>query len=400
MFKFLKEKLKGAVSSFKKKAEEESVEKESSIQEVREHIKESVEEKVDKEEKKGFFSFFKKKKPELLEEKKRKEKKEEAIVKEEKIILEEPPKVEKEVKKRIEEEVVKEEKKLGIFGKIKEKVITKRISEEKFNELFEELELVLLENNVAFEVVEKLKEDLKKSLVDKPILRKEMDGLIETSLKNSIDGLFIDGFDIIGKIKEKKPYIIVFVGINGSGKTTTLAKIANLLLENKKTCVIAAADTFRAASIQQLEEHGKKLGVKIIKHDYGSDAGAVAFDAIKHAEAKNIDVVLIDTAGRLHSNKDLMREMEKIVRVAKPDLKLFVGEAITGNDCIIQSIEFDKAIGIDGIILTKADVDEKGGTMISVSYITGKPILYLGYGQLITDLKKFNKDIIIKNLGF
>ena len=202
------------------------------------------------------------------------------------------------------------------------------------------------------------------------------------------------------KIKyEEKPFVIAFFGINGSGKTTTIAKIADLLKKNKISCVLAASDTFRAASIEQLQIHADKLGIKLIKHDYGSDPAAVAFDAVKHAKAKKIDVVLIDTAGRLHNQANLMEELKKIVKVAKPNLKLFVGESIAGNDCIEQAQKFNEIIGIDGIILTKADVDEKGGAAISVSYITKKPIIYLGVGQEHSDLKEFEPNTIIESLG-
>ena len=229
--------------------------------------------------------------------------------------------------------------------------------------------------------------------------RGKVEETIEEALKKSIEGLFVDDFDLEKEIKKKKPYVIVFFGINGSGKTTSIARLAYLLKEKGLKCVMAAADTFRAAAIQQLEEHGKKLDIKVIKHDYGSDPAAVAFDAIKHAEAKGLDIVLVDTAGRMHSNMDLIREMEKIVRVSKPDLKIFVGEAITGNDCIEQASIFNSAIGIDGIILTKQDIAEKGGASVSVSYITKKPIIYMGVGQDYKDLIKFDKEKIIKGLG-
>jgi len=162
----------------------------------------------------------------------------------------------------------------------------------------------------------------------------------------------------------------------------------NLFKKNGLKCVIAASDTFRAAAIQQLQEHADKLGVKMIKHDYGADPAAVAFDAIKYAEANRADVVLIDTAGRLHSNVNLMDEMKKVVRVAKPDLKIFIGESITGNDCVEQAKKFNEAIGIDGIILAKADLDDRGGAAISVSFVTKKPILYIGTGQGYDDLSR------------
>ena len=258
----------------------------------------------------------------------------------------------------------------------------------------------MLENNVAVEVIEKIKNDLKEDLVNKKIPRKSLDIKVISSLKKSIEDLFdVKQINLIKEISKKKPYIIAVIGINGSGKTTTLAKIAHLFQQNKLEPVVAACDTFRAAAIQQLEEHTKKLGVKLIKHDYGSDPAAVAFDAVKHAQSKNKDVVLIDTAGRLHSDKNLMQELEKIIRVAKPDLKIFVGESIAGNDVVEQVKYFNDKVGIDAIILAKADIDEKGGAAISVSYITGKPILYLGTGQSYDDLTEFSKDKLIEQIG-
>ena len=292
-------------------------------------------------------------------------------------------------------------KEKGFFGKVKEKIVTKKLSYEKFENLFSDLEITLMENNVALEVIEKIKSDLEKNLVEKPIKRTKIEEIIKESLKNSIDDLFkVEEINLLRKIKyEEKPFVIAFFGINGSGKTTTIAKIANLLKEKKFSCVLAASDTFRAASIEQLQIHADKLGIKLIKHDYGSDPAAVAFDAIKHAKAKNIDVVLIDTAGRLHSNINLMDELKKIVKVSKPNLKLFIGESIAGNDCVEQAKTFNEAVGIDGIILAKADIDEKGGAAISVSYITKKPIMYLGTGQKYEDLKEFDPNLIVEGLG-
>ena len=290
--------------------------------------------------------------------------------------------------------------KKGFFGRIAEAISTKKISADEFQNLFWELEVVLLENNVAVEVIEKIKEDLARSLVDTPIPRGKVEQQITQALRTSIhDVLSLKSIDLVAKAREKKPFIITFVGVNGSGKTTTIAKVAHLLLEQKLSVVLAAGDTFRAAAIDQLDMHAKKLGVKIVKHDYGADPAAVAFDAIKHAQAKHIDVVLIDTAGRLHSNINLVDEMKKIIRVAKPDMKIFVGESITGNDCVEQAQQFDEAIGIDGIILTKADVDEKGGAAISVSYVTKKPILYLGMGQEYADLVPFDGEQILNSIG-
>jgi fused signal recognition particle receptor len=175
--------------------------------------------------------------------------------------------------------------------------------------------------------------------------------------------------------------------------------MARLLMDNNLSVILAAADTFRAAAIDQLQYHGDKLGIKVIKQDYGSDPAAVAYDAVKHAKSKGTDVVLIDTAGRIHSNINLTDEMKKIVRVSQPDLKIFVGESITGNDCVEQAKKFNEAIGIDAIILSKADIDEKGGAAISVSYVTKKPILYIGTGQEYTDIKVFDPALVMDNLG-
>ena len=296
----------------------------------------------------------------------------------------------------------KEPEKKGFFASLTEKIITTKINEGQFEKLFWELELGLMENNVAVEVIEKIKNDLKNELVEKPIRRTKVEETVALSLKSSIESLFESAdFNLIEEIKNKseKPYVIAFFGINGSGKTTSIAKLANLLKEKNISCVLAAGDTFRAASIEQLQLHADKIGVKLIKHTYGSDPAAVAFDAIKHAKSKNIDAVLIDTAGRMHSNENLLAEMKKIIRVAKPDLKIFVGESITGNDCVEQAKTFNESVGIDGIILAKADIDEKGGAAVSVSYITKKPILFLGVGQEYSDLKEFDSGIIMENLG-
>jgi len=412
MFKFLKDKLKKAVSQFSKKIEEQG----------KEEVKE-----VEVKPKKGLFAKIKKRfvKEEIPKEKpkvrpevkiEKKIKKPKPKIKKKEVIKEEKPEIKiikkeikpkpeiKEIKPKVKVEkpkIVEEipEVKKGIFAKIKEKIVTKKISEVQFEDMFWNLEIILLENNVAVEVVEKIKQDLKQSLVNKPLPRTKITQTITTSLKTTIEGLFkVEKIDVIQKAKEKKPLIICFVGINGSGKTTTIAKMVKLFQNKGLSCVIAASDTFRAAAIDQLQKHADNLGIKLIKHDYGADAAAVAFDAVKHAQAKNIDVVLIDTAGRMHSNINLMDEMKKIIRVANPDLKIFVGESITGNDCTEQAKKFNEAVGIDGIILSKADVDEKGGAAISVSHVTGKPILFLGTGQKYEDLKEFEPEIILKSL--
>lgn len=341
------------------------------------------------------------KKPEPALEPEVKEKPKSEIKKEPKVGEKEEslPEIKEEPQPKPKEEKPIEKEKKSFFKKAREYISTKKISASKFDELFWDLEMALLENNVSVEVIEKIKNDLKEELVDKPLPR-NISQKIEETLKNSLqEVLDIEKIDLLEKTKQKKPFVIAFFGVNGSGKTTSIAKIAHLLKKQGLKSVLAASDTFRAAAIHQLEEHANNLNLKIIKHDYGADAAAVAFDALKYAEKNNLDAVLIDTAGRLHSDVNLMDELKKIVRVVNPDLKVFVGESITGNDCVEQASRFNEHIGIDGIVLTKADVDEKGGAAISVSFITKKPILFIGTGQNYEDLVKFNPDLVLENLG-
>jgi fused signal recognition particle receptor len=375
MFQKLKEKLKNSLSIFSKKAKEA--------------VQEAPKEELPQTEQKTQEPLIKKTqipKPHAV--KKERSLPPQAVTTK----IQEPRPIAKEP----EQKEIQEPKK-SIFSRAKEIFTTRTLSEEKFDELFWNLELLLLENNVAVDVTRKIRDALKEQLVNKPLPR-DLESVVSNTLKASLDSvLSTEKIDIL--THHKKPLIIAFFGINGSGKTTTIAKVANLFQQHKKTCVMAAGDTFRAAAIQQLEEHAQNLNIKLIKHDYGADAAAVAFDAVKFAQKNAIDVVLIDTAGRLHSDSNLMDELKKIIRVAKPDIKIFVGESITGNDCITQAADFDALIGIDGIILTKADVDEKGGTALSISYMTKKPILYIGTGQKYTDLQPFTKEFVMKNLG-
>ncbi len=443
MFGFLKKKIQEAIGSFSKKAEKEAdvvEEPEEKKEDLEKEIKESAKKGIIKEKKAETKEQEKEKKHEQKpkeekqrEEKKQLEKKKEEIKKEikehktiheEKVIKkveEEKPEIIERKKENIiekkeedkkpgffgklfgakEEKKAEEEKPKGFFGKISDSFTQVSLSENKFEELFWDLEIGLLENNVAVEVIEKIKKDLRKELVDKKLPRGQLEQKVISALKESIEGLFnVEKIDLIKRVKTKKPYVIIIIGINGSGKTTTIGKLINLFKKNNLTCVVGACDTFRAAAIQQLEEHTNKLGVKLIKHDYGSDPAAVAFDTVQHARAKGEDIVLIDTAGRLHSNTNLMAELDKVMRVVKPDMKIFIGESIAGNDVVEQVKLFNEKAGIDGIILSKADIDEKGGAAISVSYVTGKPILFLGMGQGYDDLIEFNKEKILAQIGF
>jgi len=307
--------------------------------------------------------------------------------------------------KKIKEKLTSEElpKDKSFFEKIVSKIKKIKLSEKEFEVYGEELKNLLIENNVAFEVAEKIVGELRQKIVGKEFLKKEIESEINENFKEIIRKILIQPFDLISRIKlstqEKKPFVILFCGINGTGKTTTLAKIGKYLKENNISCVIAAGDTFRAASIEQLKIHGNKLGIEVISREYGSDPASVGFDTIKHAQKKHIDCVLIDTAGRMHTAKNLMAQIEKISKVCKPDLKIFIGESITGNDAIEQAKAFENSIGLDGFILTKADVDEKGGTALSIGYIIKKPILFLGTGQDYEDIELFDREEFIKKLG-
>lgn len=395
MFKFLKEKL----TSWIKKEPEKEAKKERKAEGK---IKKVQKEKSKKERKKERKSGKKIKQIEQLEEI------EEELIstptgetnKFQESIAQTPAIVEQDTIEETEQPEGEKEEKVGFFAKLKRKLSTSVLEQDQFDEIFQELEIILLENNVAFEVVQKIHDSLSKDLVNISVKKDKVEETIKESLKEAILSVLIESEDVIKKIeKSLETYTILFFGINGSGKTTSIAKLAYLLKQKGISCVLGAADTFRAASIEQLEEHAKKIGVPIVKGNYGSDPAAVAFDTIKYAKKHKIQAVLIDTAGRMYTNINLLREMEKIVKVSQPQLKIFVGESITGNDAVEQAKTFNDAIGMDGIILTKADVDEKAGTILSVSYITSKPIFFLGTGQNYEDIKSFKKHDVLKGLG-
>ncbi len=281
-----------------------------------------------------------------------------------------------------------------IVGAARRLVEEKTLGEKSVDPLLEEFELDLLQANVASEVAEKICGEVRKELVGKNVKRGGEGKAVERALKKALEDLLEES-----DLKLEGGEAVMFVGVNGAGKTTVMAKIAKRLQDKGQKVVFAAADTFRAAAIEQLEKHAKNLGIKVVKHDYGSDAAAVAYDAISHARKEGA-VALIDTAGRMHSNRNLMEELRKIKRVNKIDYTIFVGDALTGNDATEQARTFDKEVGIDGIVLCKADVDEKGGAAISVSEVTGKPILFLGTGQGYGDIEPFSKKKLLSSLGF
>jgi len=297
-------------------------------------------------------------------------------------------------------------KKVGLKEKVSTLLVKREIviDEGKLKDIVEELEIPLLESDVAFEVVEEISEKLRERLVGitKKINEKLSDIVLnelKAIIKEILDKNKFDFDDYVkSELKRKKPLNIIFVGVNGTGKTTTIAKFAKRLMDNGYSVVIAAGDTFRAGAIEQLEEHANRLGVKLIKHKAGADPAAVIYDAVRHAEARELDIVLADTAGRMHTKKNLIDQLEKIKRVTGPDLTIFVDESIAGNDAVERARMFNEAVGIDGSILTKLDADPKGGTAISISYITGKPILFLGVGQGYDDLKKFDSEWLLERI--
>ena len=303
----------------------------------------------------------------------------------------------------ISEEPQKEEpaeEKSGMFSFVTQKTI----SEKDIDDILFELEMALLESDVALEVAEKIINSVKEDLVGKKIRRRsDVAEFTKDALKKAISEILgVETRDLKEMAenarKTGEPLKIMFVGINGTGKTTTIAKIATFFINEGYTPAIAAADTFRAGAIEQIEHHAQNIGVKLIKHKKGADPAAVAYDAVEHAKAKGKEVVLIDTAGRMQTNINLMDEMKKIKRVVKPDVIVYVGDALTGNDAVEQASKFDEAVGVDGIILTKADADAKGGAALSIGYVINKPILFLGVGQAYDDIMEFKPEWMVEQL--
>ncbi len=368
MFEGLKNKLRSFAEALAKKEEK------------KEEAEERAEERLEEAEEK-------KQQAEKVEEKKEKQNKEE--------------KKEKEVEKENENEKAKADitlksKLKGVFlGRVK-------VSEDDVDPFLESLKIDLIKSDVAYDVAEKMVERIKASVVGSELDSRNAKDEIVNKVRNAMMALLPDtSIDFVAKVKEMRKNGVVkilFLGPNGAGKTTTIAKLAHMLKQNGLSCVISASDTFRAAAIEQLEQHANALGVELIKGKYGADPASVAFDAIAHAKAKNIDCVLIDTAGRQETNKSLLEELRKISRVVKPDFVVFVGEAITGNALLQQIREFNEIVKIDGIILTKLDCDAKGGGSISALAEAGIPVLFFGIGEKHTDLMPYSKEFIVNSI--
>ena len=355
------------------------------------------------EEKKSFFSFGRKKKEESLEEEADDESAEETEDGSEEDT--EDSEEESEDKKSFfsfgrKKSDDDEESSGGFFSFIREKTI----SEKHVEDTLWELEMGLLEGDVAMEVASEVVDSVKQNLVGKKIKRSnDITEYTFNALRDAVAEIIdIPGKNMTEMIEEKKaqgePLVVMFVGINGTGKTTTIGKLANYYLKKGYTPVIAASDTFRAGAIEQVNYHADNVGVKLIKHQKGSDPAAVAYDAIEHARAQGKELVLIDTAGRMQTNTNLMDEMKKIKRVANPDLVIFVGDALTGNDATEQAVKFNDAIDVDGVILTKADADSKGGASLSIGYVIKKPILFLGMGQGYDDIMEYDAQWMLNQL--
>ena len=324
------------------------------------------------------------------------------------------PKIKREVPKpRVEPEKLKgaptkvilpEKPKRGFVRAIK-RVVGRELTPKDIDDIVWDLQVAMLESDVAVPVTDQIVERVKEGLVGKKIgLRVDVKKMGDEILRDAIKEVLTSEHevDLLKIITDKRakgePAVFIFVGINGHGKTTSIAKFARYLTKRGYKVVLAAGDTFRAAAIEQLEIHAKRLGVDIIKQKRGSDAAAVAYDAISHAKARGLDAVLVDTAGRMQTDVNLMDEMKKVVRVSKPDAIIFVGDALTGNDAVEQARTFDQAVGITGSILCKMDADARGGAALSITQVTGKPILFLGTGQEYDDLVEFKPDIILNAL--
>ena len=285
-------------------------------------------------------------------------------------------------------------------------IIHRELTEKDLTKVLSELEIALLQSDIAQEVIDVIVTKLKSELIGTK-LEKEQNAanIVQIKFRNAIVEMFSRSgeVDLVKKIIEKKdkrggPFIVVFLGINGTGKTTTVAKVAHFLRKHNISVVLAAGDTHRAGAIEQISLHAEKLSLKVITQRYGADPSAVGRDAIDYAKKHHIDVVLVDTAGRMQTAKNLMDEINKIVRVVKPDIKIFVGDSLAGNDTINQAREFFEYTNFDGAILTKIDADAKGGSAISIVHITSRPIVYLGIGQGYEDIIPFDAGRFIDSI--
>ncbi|RPI40265.1 MAG: signal recognition particle-docking protein FtsY [Methanoregulaceae archaeon] len=290
----------------------------------------------------------------------------------------------------------------SLIDKFKVLVIEREmiVSKKDISDALSELELTLLESDVALPATDAIIAHVRKSLVGKHRkIGESVDSLVVGALKSALLEVLGHGFDLLGYIQtHPRPVKILFTGVNGTGKTTTVAKIGSYLKKQGFSVVIGAGDTYRAGAIEQIGVHAERLGIKIIQHPEGGDPSAVLFDTVQYANSHKIDVVLADTAGRFHNKANLMSQLEKIKRVMKPDLVVYVDEAVAGNDAVTRAFEFDKTIGADAVVLTKADMDSRGGAAISIAHTIGKPLMFIGTGQSYDDIAPFEPAQVVDEL--
>ncbi|MFB6207393.1 MAG: signal recognition particle-docking protein FtsY [Haloglomus sp.] len=290
----------------------------------------------------------------------------------------------------------------GVLGSVKRAATGKAvIKREELQKPLEELEMALIQGDVEMSVAQAITDRIEEKLVGETRAQVQTgEILVQRAIGDALrDVISVGQFDFDQRIQAAdKPVVIIFTGVNGVGKTTTIAKLAQRFQDQGLTPVLANGDTYRAGANEQIEEHAEALDAKIITHQQGGDPAAVIYDAVEYAEANDADVVLGDTAGRLHTSNDLMAQLEKIDRVVDPDMTIFVDEAVAGQDATQRAKQFNDAAEIDGVVLTKADADSQGGAAVSIAHVTGKPILFLGVGQEYDDLERFDPDVIVERI--
>jgi len=275
------------------------------------------------------------------------------------------------------------------------------LSENDLDAILWDLQLGLLENDVALDTAESILGELRKRVSGVEVDKSRVGGFVSKNLREVLLKAITPETDVdllSQASSSEKPFKVLFLGVNGTGKTTSMAKLAHILKENGLSVVFAACDTFRAGAIEQLQKHGASLGVKVVAHQKGSDSAAVFYDAVEYAKSRSIDVVLADSAGRMQTNTNLMDELKKVVRVNNPNLLVFVGDSLAGNDAVEQAKTFDEMVGVDAVILSKLDADAKGGAALSITHEIGKPIIYVGVGQKYSDLKRFDREWFVSQL--
>lgn len=292
------------------------------------------------------------------------------------------------------------------ISSLKERMVTAPVSEKSVSDQLTAFRMNLISNDVAVEVADKITESMLMKLQSVRAPRfSSKDQLLMSVLKETLGEVLTQAQPedhllrtVSKNASQGKTSVVLFVGPNGGGKTTTVIKIAHYLRKNGFSALVSVSDTFRAGAIEQLTELAQRAKIRTVHREYGADPASVAVDAIASAKASGIQVVLIDTAGRTEIDRNLLEEMKKIKRVTKPDLTIYVGDALTGNVAVEQARRFNEYVGIDAAVLTKVDADAKGGSAVSIGSAIGKPIMFVGTGQDLDDLVEFDKDWFLQKL--